>query len=133
MSDKLHKEFFDFHSEATSFRNSLKTFNENNLEEIHSLIQRYVKATDDYLNDGRGLSSIKEVKEQSFKIIAYGWETDSCHLFPNKLLTDPNFILDLEKKKEQQDQLNRQENIKRDLETLDQLEKKYRKYSTLKL
>lgn len=133
MSDKLHKEFFDFHSEAINFRKSLQIFNENNLKEIHSLIQRYVRATDDYLNDGRGLSGIKEVKEQSFKIIAYGWETDSCHLFPNELLTNPSFILDLEKKKEQQDQLEHEESIKRDLETLDQLEKKYRKYSVLKL
>lgn len=123
----ISKDFKTSQIKCLKTKRNLKTFNEKYSSGISELIQRYAKATDLFLNDGRGMSGIKEIKETTFKVIAYGWETDSCHLLPVALLSDPEYIIQLEMKYHEQLRKEKEDDIARDLKTLELLEKKYRK------
>lgn len=98
-------------------------FNEKYKEEIRSLINRYDDVTGGYTQ--RGKSGVLAVDENIFKIKHYGYEADWTEDYPIELLTNPNFILLLEEKFEEEKQKRIAKSREEDLIKLEQLKAKY--------
>lgn len=107
-------------SQSIDHRNS---FNSKYNTEIRELISRYDAVTGGYTQ--RGKSGIISFNDNVFKIKHYGYEADWTEEYPIELLTNPNFILELEQKAKDKEQKRLVESREKDLVKLAQLKAKY--------
>lgn len=123
----LSKDFIELLDVLQKSSDHQNTFNSNHDAAIRVLMHRYDDVAGNYTQLGK--SGIIAIADKCFKVTHYGYEVDWTDEYPIELLTDPTFILNLEKeqrdKKAADDAARKLKTEKAELKKLAELKAKY--------